>query len=151
MNLVSEDVMDSPWSVALEDDPDPALRQSILAPLIAYNEAAGGPSRHELLAVTVRDGAGAVVGGLWGRTGYGFLFVELLALGAAKGQGLGRTVMGMAEAAARHCGLLGMWVDTFTFQAPGFYPKLGFVECSRITGYPPGHDRIFFVKRFDTE
>jgi len=36
MNLVSEDVMDSPWSVALEDDPDPALRQSILAPLIAY-------------------------------------------------------------------------------------------------------------------
>jgi len=118
---------------------------------IAYNEAAGGPSRHELLAVTVRDGAGAVVGGLWGRTGYGFLFVELLALGAAKGQGLGRTVMGIAEAAARHRGLLGMWVDTFTFQAPGFYPKLGFVECGRIAGYPPGHDRIFFVRRFDAE
>jgi len=30
-------------------------------------------------------------------------------------------------------------------------PKFGFVECGRITGYPPGHDRIFFVKRFDPE
>ncbi len=35
-------------------------------------------------------------------------------------------------------------------QALGFYLKLGFTECGRITGYPPGHDRVFFVKRFDT-
>jgi len=133
MNLVSEDLMDSPWSVALEDDPDPALRQGILASLITDNEAAGGPSRHELLAVTVRDRAGAGVGGLWGRTGYGFLFVELLALGAAKGQGLGRTVMGMAEAEARRRGLLGMWVDTFTFQAPRLLPE------ARLRGLRPDH------------
>ena len=136
------------WSVALETNPDPAIRQDILVPLIADNEAAGGPSRRELLAVTVQNPSGAVVGGLWGRMGYGFLFVELLALGPAKGQGLGRAVMGLAEAEARRRGLQGMWVDTFTFQAPGFYPKLGFTECGRITGYPPGHDRVFFVKRF---
>ena len=138
----------SPWSVALETDPDPAIRQGILAPLIAANEAAGGPSRRELLAVTVRDASGAVVGGLWGRMGYGFLFVELLALGTAKGLGLGRAVMGLAEAEARRREMAGMWVDTFTVQAPGFYLKLGFTECGRITGYPPGHDRVFFVKRF---
>jgi len=148
VNGTAEAAVTNPWSVALEHDPDPALRRDILAPLVADNETAGGPSHGELLAVTVRDAAGAVVGGLWGRTGYGFLFVELLALGPAKGLGLGRTVMGMAEAEARRRGLLGMWVDTFTFQAPGFYPKLGFTECGRITGYPPGHDRIFFVKRF---
>ena len=140
----------SPWSVALETNPDPAIQQGILVPLVADNEIAGGPSGRELLAVTVRDPSGAVVGGLWGRMGYGFLFVELLALGPAKGQGLGRTVMDLAEAEARRRGLAGMWVDTFTFQAPGFYPKLGFTECGRITGYPPGHDRVFFVKRFDT-
>ncbi len=34
MNLVSEDLMDSSWSVALEDDPDPALRHGILALLV---------------------------------------------------------------------------------------------------------------------
>jgi len=141
--------MNGRWSVVLEDDPDAALRQEILAPLIAFNEAAGGPSRGGLLAVTVRDQAGAVVGGLWGRTGYGFLFIELLALGPAKGIGLGRQIMGIAEAEARRRELLGMWLDTWTFQAPDFYPKFGFEECGRITGYPPGHDRIFYVKRFD--
>lgn len=143
--------MNGCWSLALENDPDSALRQEILAPLVAYNEAAGGPSQNGLLAVTVRDQVGTVVGGLWGRTGYGFLFIEMLALGPAKGVGLGRQIMGIAEAEARRRKLLGMWLDTWTFQAPNFYPKFGFEECGRITDYPPGHDRIFYVKRFDPD
>ena len=137
------------WSVRLETEPDRALRQKILDPLVAYNDSAAGPGKWGFLAVTVRDSNGDVVGGLWGQTGYGFLFVELLALGPAKGQGLGRQVMQLAEAEARRRDLLGIWLDTWTFQAPDFYPKFGFVECGRITGYPPGHDRIFFVKRLD--
>lgn len=139
------------WTVTVETDPDPAVRAKILAPLAAHNEAAAGPGHWGLLAVTVRDAAGEVVGGLWGRTGYGLLFVELLALGPARQQGLGRQVMAQAEAEARRRGLLGVWLDTFTFQAPGFYQKLGFIECGRITGYPPGHDRIFYVKRFSSD
>ena len=135
------------WQVVLETDPDAALRARILEPLAAHNEAAAGPGNFGLLAITVRDPRGEVVGGLWGRTGFGFLFVELLALGRAKGSGLGREVMRLAEAEARRRGLHGIWLDTWTFQAPDFYPKLGFVECGRITDYPPGHDRIFYVKR----
>ncbi len=135
------------WTIHLEPDPTSDLRQQILAPLVAHNDAAAGPGDWGLLVVTVRDPAGDVVGGLWGRTGYGFLFVELLALGAAKGHGIGTQVMALAEAEARRRGLQGIWLDTWTFQAPEFYPKFGFTECGRITDYPPGHDRIFFVKR----
>ena len=136
------------WTITLETDPDPSLRAQILEPLAAHNESAAGPGGWGPLVVTVRNEAGAVVGGLWGRTGYGFLFVELLALGPARKQGLGRKVMALAEGEARRRGLLSMWLDTWTFQAPGFYPKLGFQEFGRIAGYPPGHDRVFFVKRF---
>ena len=138
----------SQWTITLEADPDPSLRAKILEPLAAHNDAAAGPGRWDTLAITVRGDDGEVAGGLWGRTGYGFLFVELLALGPARGRGLGREVMALAEAEAKRRGLLGIWLDTWTFQAPGFYPKLGFVECGRITEYPPGHDRIFYVKRF---
>jgi GNAT superfamily N-acetyltransferase len=136
------------WKITLETAPNSAMHTKILAPLVAHNEGAAGPGDWSLLVVTVRDAAGEIVGGLWGRAGYGFLLVEILALGAAKGRGLGREVMRLAEAEARRRGLLGIWLDTWTFQAPDFYPKLGFVECGRITEYPPGHDRIFFVKRF---
>ncbi|MBO1073041.1 GNAT family N-acetyltransferase [Roseomonas marmotae] len=136
------------WILALEAEPDAEMRARIVAPLSAHNEQAAGPGDWRPLAVTVRDAAGEVVGGLWGRVIYGFLFVELLALGPARGQGLGREAMRLAEEEARRRGLQGMWLDTWTFQAPDFYRKLGFVECGRITDYPPGHDRIFYVKRF---
>jgi ribosomal protein S18 acetylase RimI-like enzyme len=141
-------LMQERWQIVLEEDPDPSLRSKILEPLSKHNELAGGPTNWNLLAVTVRDQNGEVVGGLWGRSGYGFLFVELLALGPAKGAGLGREVMLLAEAEAKRRGLLGIWLDTWTFQAPGFYQKLGYIECGRITDYPPGHDRIFYMKRF---
>ena len=140
---------DETWTVQLETEPVGAMREKILAPLAAHNEAEAGPGEWRLLAVTVRDAAGEIAGGLWGRHGYGFLFVELLAIGPARHQGLGHKVMALAEAEARRRGLRGMWLDTWTFQAPDFYPKLGFVECGRIDDYPPGHARIFYVKRFD--
>lgn len=134
--------------MAVEPHPDAAVKAAIEAPLDAYNAAAVGPGDRRHVAVTVRGARGEVVGGLWGRTSRGFLLVESLALGPARGRGLGRAVMGLAEAEARRLGLRGMWLDTFTFQAPDFYPKLGFVECGRIADHLPGHDRIFYVKRF---
>ena len=39
-----------------------------------------------------------------------------------------------------------VWVDTFSFQAPGFYPKLGYKVFGELD-YPPGHKRIFLQKR----
>jgi GNAT superfamily N-acetyltransferase len=135
------------WTLQLEAEPDEAQRQIVEAALRAYNDQAGGPSRRGTLAVTVRGADGAVVGGLWGRTGYGYLFIERMYSGPARGVGLGRAIMELAEAEARRRGLIGIWLDTWTFQAPGFYQKLGFIEFGRITDYPPGHDRIFYSKR----
>jgi GNAT superfamily N-acetyltransferase len=140
-------VMTNHWTLVLESDPDTAIRAKILAPLAAYNDSAAGPGNWGLLVITVRDQDGGIVGGLWGRTGYGFLFVELLAAGPAAGTGMGTRLMAEAEAEARRRGLSGIWLDTWTFQAPGFYQKRGFAEVGRIPNYPHGHDRIFFMKR----
>ncbi len=135
------------WTIQLEAEPDEAHREIILALLRAYNDEAGGPSRRDQLVVTVRDGGGTVVGGLWGYTGFGYLFIDLLMLGPARGVGLGRAIMELAENEARRRGLIGIWLDTWTFQAPGFYERLGFIEFGRIKEYPPGHDMIFYSKR----
>ena len=137
------------WTIGVEIDPDRTVRAAILAPLTRHNVAAAGETGFETIAITVRGDDGQIVGGLWGYTLYRYLFVELLAMGDAKGEGVGREVMAQAEAEARRRGCIGMWLDTFTFQAPDFYAKLGFVEFGRMADYPPGHDRLFLVKRFD--
>ncbi len=134
------------WTVALELDAPEAVRQAITVPLVAHNTASVGEGGFRRLAVTVRGEDGAVAGGLYGYLWHGYLFVELLALGAARGAGLARQVMALAEAEARRHGCVGIWLDTFTWQAPGLYAKLGFVEFGRIADYPPGHDRIFLRK-----
>ena len=137
------------WTLAVEPDAPEEVRQAIIAPLVAHNKEVVGEGDFARLAVTVRGPDGGIAGGLYGYIWHRYLFVELLALGDARGGGRGRTVMAMAEAEARRRGCIGIWLDTFTFQAPGFYPKLGFVEFGRITGYPPGHDRIYLLKRLD--
>ena len=64
---------------------------------------------------------------------------------ALRGKGIGRKLMADAEARALERGCHSAWVDTFSFQAPGFYPKLGYEVFGELD-YPP-HKRIFLQKR----
>jgi GNAT superfamily N-acetyltransferase len=115
----------------------------------AYNDAQTGLTEEALpLALVLRDEAGAVTGGLYGRFYYGWLFVALLLVPEAlRGRNLGTELMAQAEAAARARGCTGIWLDTFSFQARGFYEKLGFTMFGEIEDYPPGFSRYFFKKR----
>lgn len=42
----------------------------------------------------------------------------------------------------------GVHVDTFAYQAPGFYERLGYQEVTRLSGPEQAEDRVYFVKRF---
>jgi GNAT superfamily N-acetyltransferase len=140
------------FSLALTDIADDAVQQAILVPLRAYNTSKAGTSKGRPLVVTVRDAGGAVVGGLWGSTGYGWLFTELLAVPETlRGRGIGRQLMAMAhdEAIARGC--RGAWLDTFEFQARGFYEDLGYSVFGEIPQHPPGYSRFFMRKEFAVE
>ena len=55
--------------------------------------------------------------------------------------------MSEAEGAARQQGCRGAYLDTATFQAPKFYERLGYREFGRPVDFPPGHSRIWLVKR----
>ena len=73
----------------LSDVADEAVRRSIAAPLVQFNESRAGPSGYRALVVELLDADGAVVGGLWGSTAYGWLYVQLLAVpDALRGLGL---------------------------------------------------------------
>ncbi|WP_434702953.1 GNAT family N-acetyltransferase [Pseudomonas sp. Z1-12] len=130
------------------DTPTDEERQAILAPLRAYNTAKTGGTVPELVAWLVRDEQGEIVGGLYGRVFFSWLYIDLLVVPEqARGQGTGSTLMQMAEELAREKNCVGIWLDTFDFQAPAFYRKHGFTEIGQIDDYPPGHQHFFFQKR----
>jgi GNAT superfamily N-acetyltransferase len=134
--------------ITLTDAPDPAAREVIVGGLIAYNEAHAGPRNWRPLAVLLHDEGGVLVGGLWGGTAYGWLFTELLFVPEGlRGGGLGAEALARAEAEARARGCVGAWLDTFAFQARGFYEKLGYRLFGEIQDYPPGSARYFLMKR----
>jgi gamma-glutamylcyclotransferase (GGCT)/AIG2-like uncharacterized protein YtfP/GNAT superfamily N-acetyltransferase len=132
----------------LSDQPDDPIRQQILAPLVAFNESQAGPSQARPLVITVRDAQQVIVGGLWGYTGYGWLFVQLLVVPPlGRGQGTGRQLMAQAEAEALARGCHSAWLDTHAFQAKGFYERLGYQPFGELPNYPLGFARHFMQKR----
>ena len=138
--------------ITVDEQPDLKLRDAIVKPLRAYNESKIGPIKVEPLAITLNDPeSGAVIGGLWGTSAVGWLYVELLAVPEGlRGQGLGRELLTRAEAIARKRGLRGIWLYTATFQAPGFYEKLGFSRFGALPDYAAGHDNLYYSKRLDS-
>jgi GNAT superfamily N-acetyltransferase len=138
--------MVQPW-IDIDESPDPALRDAILKPLRAFNEDHVGPINPEQLAIVLRDDSGAVMGGLWGVSVAGWLYVDLLVVPEAfRGQGLGSQLIREAENIARKRGCTGLWLHTGTFQAPGFYEKQGFTAFGTIPDYPPGYATIYYLK-----
>ena len=54
--------------------------------------------------------------------------------------------MAQAEVRARERGCHSARLETFSFQALGFYEKLGYQDFARL-GYPPDHHKHFMRKR----
>ncbi|GGA36079.1 GNAT family N-acetyltransferase [Pelagibacterium lentulum] len=133
-----------------ESELQPESRAGILDGLVAFNRSQTPEFTGVLknIGLTLTDPeTGKVDGGLTGRIGFGRLFVELLFVPERlRGQGVGRQLMERAEAVAREYGCNGVWLDTFSFQAPDFYATLGYTIFGELADYPPGHRRYFLHK-----
>ncbi len=51
------------------------------------------------------------------------------------------------ETTGREKGCVWAHVDTFSFQARGFYESLGYKVFATLDDYPPGHSRHYLKKR----
>ncbi len=134
------------YRIELSDVAVDAVRQAIAGPLIRYNEALAGPGHYQPLVLALHDDAGAVIGGLWAATGYGWLYTQMLLVPERlRGQGVGQRLMRAAEDEARRRGCHHAWVDT-QFGARPFYERLGYAVFGELPDYPPGFRRSFLQK-----
>ena len=127
---------------------DAALDGRLSGELDAYNTAASGVEDQREFTVRAEDADGHLLAGLSGWTwgtcaGVAMIWVRE----DHRRGGLGRQLLAAAEQVARERGCTRLTVSSFTFQAPAFYERYGFVETGRTEGLPvEGHADVHFVK-----
>jgi GNAT superfamily N-acetyltransferase len=134
-------------------DPAQADVDAVMRTLIgASREAYPGDDKLINWAIFLTDAAtGEKTGG--GATGYAvhdWMYVQFIAVPQEqRGRGIGRELMLRVETFAREHGLIGIFLDTFEFQARPFYEKLGYSLFGQIEDHPRGLHRYFLKKRLD--
>jgi GNAT superfamily N-acetyltransferase len=136
--------------LTLTDAPSDELRDLVGNRLAAFNaELLGSPNRRPLGIAIHSRRDGKLLGGLYGRTGFRRLFVELLFVPEAlRGRGLGARLLQQAETEAKARDCVGAWLDTFSAEALPFYLRNGYRVFGEIADYPPGNTRYFLSKDF---
>lgn len=111
----------------------------------------GEYGQSQLVWVSARDAQGELVGGLRGFVFLQWLNVELLFVDeAARHQGLGRQLLATAEQKARDLGAHSVTLNTFEWQARGFYAKQGYEEFGHIDNYIQGFQLMYLKKSLTT-
>ena len=132
--------------ITVTDSPDPDLLARLGDALAAFNGADVGPADRRALAVFLHED-GAMAGGLWGYTAWGWLYVQWLWLSeAARGRGNAARLLSAAEAEAVARGCHGAWIDSFNPVALRAYARAGYAEFGRLEDFPPGRARVFLHK-----
>ena len=130
----------------LTDDPKADDEAFVIDQTRAYNRrfSQGGAQR---LCVFARDDKDHIIGGLTAKTYWQYLDISFLWVDERHRKlGYATTLMLAAEAEARRRGCKQVIVDTFSFQAPEFYRKLGYSEWGRLTEMDGVHERHLFRK-----
>ena len=100
-----------------------------------------------MIAGFVRSDTGEVIAGFNGHTWGGCCEIAHVWVHERyRGQGIGTLLLRSAEAEALARGCARIVLATHSFQAPGFYERLGYERKYAIEGRPLGHANIIYGK-----
>ncbi len=141
--------MGSSLILTREDAPAPETVRAFSDGLNSYNARFFPGADWSPRWLIGRDAAGEVRSGCRFVFEMDWTFVNWLWIAEPyRRQGEGTRLLNAVETEARERGKHGVYLDTFGFQAPLFYPKRGYAEFGRLADFPAGFDRIWFMKRF---
>ncbi|MFD7548793.1 GNAT family N-acetyltransferase [Streptomyces sp. NPDC059578] len=128
---------------------DSELSERLSRELDEVNFPATGTTAADQGALSVQavDDAGELIGGLTAWTWGGLLGIEMLWVREeSRGDSWGSKLLLATEEEARRRGCDRACVSSFTFQAPAFYQRHGYVETGRTLGIPGGAEDVHMYK-----
>lgn len=138
--------------ISIRDEAECQTLGAFLADRIyEFNAKATGYFDGMLLAGCVRNDTGDVIAGFDGHTWGGCCELSHVWVHEQyRGQGLGALLLRSAEAEAVARGCVQVVLATHSFQAPGFYERMGYERKYTIEGRPKDHADIIYVKVLQT-
>lgn len=118
--------------------------------LIEYNLSKTEQLRNEInkpIEIIARNELDEIIGGLYGRSIWGTLEIKTFVVKPEnRNEGIGRKLLLEAEKEAKNRNCKYISLDTFSFQAPKFYEKLGFEKIGTETDFPKGFEKYYYRK-----
>jgi GNAT superfamily N-acetyltransferase len=113
-----------------------------------YNVHQAGDTQSQRLCFVLRAPDQEIVGGVLGEIHWNWFYIDLMWVKEElRGRGYGHRLLASVEEAARQRGAKHAYLDTFSFQAPGFYEQHGYQVYGELPDFPPGHQRYFLTKQ----
>jgi GNAT superfamily N-acetyltransferase len=129
--------------LSMEDPPWAVIGGGISS----YNEERAGDDNAHRVCFVLKSADDKVVGGVIGVVYWDWFSLDLMWMeDEYRGQGYGHRLLTMAEEEAQNRGARHVHLDTFSFQAPGFYQKHGYEVFGELQDFPAGHQRHYMRK-----
>ncbi|MGD1949461.1 MAG: GNAT family N-acetyltransferase [Leptolyngbyaceae cyanobacterium] len=128
-------------------NPQPDEIEFVTQQVIEFNRSRVDQGNYKPLIIFLQDSDNRIAGGIIGETYWQWLYVDLLWVSEAfRGQGYGDALLAAAEQEAINRECQYAYLNTFSFQAPEFYQKRGYVIFGELPDFPQGHKRYFLKK-----
>jgi GNAT superfamily N-acetyltransferase len=139
--------MNTRHPILLDEEDCRELEQALVDRIYEFNVQATGYGDGRLIGGCIRSEAGDLVAGCSGHTWGGCSVVtHLWVTESCRHRGLGRWLLQSAEAEAFRRNCSQVILSTHSFQAPGFYERLGFARVASVEDWPKGHSATVYRK-----
>ena len=140
-------VMDELKYIPINGELNAEDKKTMVDGMLAYHASKGHPRKTETYSVALKDSQGRLLGCvivsfLWNGMHIDSLWVDE----SLRGNNYGTKLLEMAEKEGVKRGCTIAYTDTFTWQAPEFYKKLGYKEYGRLEDFPVGNTLTYFFK-----
>lgn len=130
----------------IDDHPSAGDLEFLETQLYAFNINQAAADDYRPLAAFVREN-GAIVAGISGYTWAGMCEIHNVWVAEQRrGQGYGSRLLAAVEHEARARGCAVVVLSSYSFQAPTFYQRLGYLVAGSISDCPPGFSDVYLYK-----
>jgi ribosomal protein S18 acetylase RimI-like enzyme len=134
-------------NMSFNNNPSDSEIQYIKDELKLFNDRIVGDDNHKQINIIVKNDRDEISGGLIGGTHWEWLYIDRFWVHENyRNQGIGKSVLKLAEDEAKNRGCNNVRLETHDFQVVNFYKKQGYIIRCELNNLPKGHTKYLMTK-----